>query len=226
MVKKPFPAQAFLKASKKSPASKDQALGWLSSLFMAALVVSRLVASKHFAFLGFQLSCATITYAIALAACTIMSAVYGPAYAYMVVCIGLVVIGIGSWLVAIALCLPVAPFSPISQPAFTHALSFSLEFVLSAMVTYFASYLAGVYAFGMVRCCTALGYGVAVLVNQGVAALVAIALCYMLYPMPWAGCRFVIGQCLFQAALALAFAPLACCAIYAIKRYTCLQTIH
>ena len=207
----------------------------LASIFVASLVLTNIIAGKYFVLMGLPISCSTLVYPFTFLITDIITEVYGPKKAKMLVLIGFTVSMMTTVLVLIAKQLPIAANSPIDQAAFSQVLGLLPGFVIGSMVAYLVAQFVDVHIFEYLRALFKqknlwIRNNGSTLVSQLLDTIIATSISLVIWPMldgnaatqpiNWQLYKnFVMGQYLFKCFLALLDTPFVYAGTYFIKRW-------
>ena len=217
----------------------ERAFVVLASIFIASLVLTNIIAGRYFTFLGLPLSCSVLVYPITFLVTDIVSEVYGPGRARMLVLIGLVVSILVAALVWIANQLPADAASPVDQASFSQLFGLLPGIVLGSMAAYLTAQFVDVYVFEYLRKVANkkhlwLRNNGSTLCSQLVDTAMVVTISLVLwplvdgnaqtYPISWQlWLKIVTGQYFFKGVLALLDTPFVYAGIYLTQRWIGLQ---
>jgi uncharacterized integral membrane protein (TIGR00697 family) len=129
----------------------DLVFYFLSSIFIASLIVTNLIAGKHFTLYNIPFSCTIITYPFTFLITDIIAEVYGPRKAHLLVLAGIVVTILITLIILLTSILPISEHSPISNNAFKQMFGVLPNIVLVLMITYLFAQLTNIRLFEFFR---------------------------------------------------------------------------
>lgn len=128
---------------------------FLVALFVTCLLVADIVAGKYFEVWGIEMSVGTVAFPIAFLLTDIVNEYYGQSGARLMTAIGMSMLVIGFAIILAARFMPVAPQSPIPQPAFEAVFGLSARLFGASLMAYLISQFLDIYAFHVVKRITA-----------------------------------------------------------------------
>eukprot|EP01132_Coremiostelium_polycephalum_P000288 gene288-376_t len=199
--------------------------GLLASLFITLLILANLIAGKYFSLWGMPLSCGALVYPFTFLVSSVVTEIYGPHWARLLVFVGFVASLAVVCLVWIAIQLPTAPTSPIEAVSFNRLFGPLPGLALGSLISYLIAQLVEVQVFEGLRKLTRGQYlglrnMVAPLISQLVDTILIVTMVWVIWPLvagkgilpPIAGnlwMRMVVGQYMFKFMMAFLEAPLA-----------------
>ena len=129
----------------------EQAFTLYAVIFIAALVITQVIAGKYFLFRGSPLSCRNIIYPTSFLVTNIVAEVYGLRQASILVMHGLIVNILVTVLAWIANNVPIAATSPVDAGSFGKVFGYLPGMLISSLVAYLTAQLLNLYLFEGLR---------------------------------------------------------------------------
>jgi uncharacterized integral membrane protein (TIGR00697 family) len=207
----------------------------LTTVFIASLVLTNLIAGKYFVCFGLPLSCSALVYPFTFLVTDIISEIYGSKQARLLVWGGLLVSITNTTLIWITTKLPIDIHSPIKEHAFNQTLGLVPGIVIGSMIAYIIAQFVDVQVFAYVRKYTGqkhlwLRNNASTLASQLLDTVIVVTFSLVIWPMfnkdqhiepvgweLWK--QIVLGQYLLKGILTLLETPLVYISIYWIKRW-------
>ncbi|MCG8341046.1 MAG: queuosine precursor transporter [Cytophagales bacterium] len=224
----------------KAVSKSEGAFMVLASIFITCVVLSNVIAGKFFIFLGLPLSCAVIIYPITFLITDIISEIYGPKRAKILVLSGFGVSILITILVWIANKVPIANDSPVDEKSFNQIFGLLPLIMFSAMIAYLTAQFVDIQAFEFWRKLSHKRYlwlrnNASTLLSQLVDTVVGMTIAMVIWPMVdgnehtqpvgiqlWI--QIVLGQYSFKAVLALLDTPFVYAGVHLTKKWIGLQS--
>lgn len=190
---------------------KQKKLGILQSLFIAALVVSNIIAAKVVVLWGLVVPAAVIVYPFTFLVTDIIGELYGKQEANRTVWYGFLASVFAMVIIYAGLLLPAAPFMAEKQRAYEVLLGPNRRIVLASLVAYVCSQQHDVWAFHFLRRLTGgrfkwLRNNVSTMVSQLVDTVIFISLAF------WGTVpdleKMILGQYLIKVLIAVLDTPI------------------
>ena len=207
----------------------------LAGIFLAALVVTNIIAGKYFEFFGWELSCGIIAYPITFLATDLLSELYGQRRANQVVATGFFVSVFVTVLIVIATTATPAKVTYVDQKSFQTVFGLTPGVVLGSMLAYLTAQFIDVHMYEFWRRLTRdkhlwLRNNASTIVSQLVDTTVVTSVILVVWPSidgnpasdPISAGKLVsliVGQYLFKAAVALCDTPVMYLSVYYLRRW-------
>ncbi len=208
----------------------------LITLFVVSLTASNFLASKVFSYTIFGITiaapAAVAAYALTFTFTDIISEVYGKKMANLAVRLGFISQLLVLAYIYIALKLPTAPFSPVSEEAYRSVVFSNYYITIASLTAYLVSQHHDVWAFHFWKKATRgkwlwLRNNASTIVSQLLDTVIFITLAFHVLPalfggnpLPLAAIESIIlGQYLVKVMIALADTPLVYSGVFLIKNY-------
>lgn len=119
----------------------------LVATFLTALLVADVTAGKFFDMGGLSISVGVIPFPITFVLTDVVNEYYGKRGARLMTMIGCAMLVFAFLIIVVARTLPVAPRSPVPQPAFEAVFGLSFRFFGASLTAYLVGQLADIYVF-------------------------------------------------------------------------------
>lgn len=205
----------------------------LLCIFVAVLLLTNIIVTKHFNLGGFVLTAGAITYPFTFSLLDIISELYGPKKAKLAVWMGLIGSLFMTAVLQLVMRLPSYAKAPVDHATFQLLFGFTPGIVLGSMVAYLTAQFIDIYLFDWARRLTKNKHlwfrnNISTLISQFIDTLLFGLVAWIVWPffalnesvapLPWsAWYQITINEYAFKVVFTILNTPLVYAGVYTIK---------